>query len=227
MKNEIQEFLIDADNTALYKVVRADTGTLEDRFSMPVVDLNAIDNPDEPGLHRRVRAGLSALLFRTPVSVDMSWEMTTLSSFGSEYGDQWGDGSRGFYSRDYDLITDSYLNTPGSTWNNNPRAATLRMSHSRHVTSSNDVRPIGTGDYLPYNYAFGLFSDSQGVPSVIGKLVTWNEAGYSNCLEYQDDADPKLSDFRVHTQEAHAGFETLHTSLAQKIEAQNLIDITV
>jgi hypothetical protein len=153
----------------------------------------------------------------------MDWDISTQSRFGSEYGDQWLDGTRGYYNHDYDWIVDSILETTGSTWSGNNRAALIRMSHSRHVTSSRDVLSVGTGDYLPYNYALGLFSDSMGAPSVIGKLIVWNECGYSNCIDYQDDADPTLVRLRQTIDHPHAAYKLRHEELAKKIEKQQLI----
>lgn len=215
---EIEEFLHDAGNDAMRQIVRADAGVLEDRFWLPTVDLNAVVDPDEPGLHRRVRAGLGALLHRTPQSVDMAWGASMRDTFGSNAGDMWSNG----FSGDYDLVIHSHLETTGSVFGND-RAAQLRMSHSRHVTGSEDVRPIGTADYEPYNYAIGLFSDRHGVPSVIGKLIIWNEPGYSNCLDYQDDADRGLATLRATTPDAHTAIVGMYRGLAEKIEAQDLI----
>lgn len=128
-------------------------------LGLPLVDLNDFGPEADfevDGMHKRVRAGLSALSGRT--STYVHWETSKVES-GSHYSD-------------YDRKVVVWLQSTGSQWGST-RRVTACMTHAYHVTGG------GAKDdatlYAPIRGMIGVVSNAEGGDLVAFRLVVPNE----------------------------------------------------
>lgn len=124
---------------------------------LPVVDLDGFD-PDgdfeSPGLHKRVRAGVSAVYGRNRDNTHLEWESHSAK----------GDGGY----PDVDRKIHAYVDTTGSTWGSQ-RGCALHVIDGYHVTGGGVIED----NYLLYEEVrgfFGVVTDSEGVVSCLVRL---------------------------------------------------------
>jgi len=127
---------------------------------LPVVDLNEIDPSSDfesPGLHKRARAGISALQSRSRDNVHLRWNAVRASAPG------------GYTDSDRKVV--AVIGTEESTWGSQ-RGCTLVVIDGWHTTGGgvNDDRLL----YEPLRGLFGVVTDSSGVASCIVRLEVPN-----------------------------------------------------
>ncbi len=122
-----------------------------------LADITSSMDFEEPGLHKRIRAGLGALAARSRENVKINWSSTVHTAL---------DG----YD-DYDRTFQATLATEQSTWGSE-RGAVSHIAESYHVTNS---KTIDDEHYVPpyaeQDYMLCLVTDNEGVPSAIGRLA--------------------------------------------------------
>jgi len=125
-----------------------------------VVDLNKIDPSvdfESPGLHKRARAGIGAILSRSRENVNLRWNAARASAPG------------GYTDSDRKLI--AVIDTQESTWGSQ-RGCTLVVIDGWHTTGG------GVNDdcllYEPLRGLFGVVTDSEGKASCLVRLEVPN-----------------------------------------------------
>jgi hypothetical protein len=128
---------------------------------LPVVDFNEIDPADDfesPGLHKRARAGIGAILSRSRDNVHLRWNAVRVAA------------PAGYYS-DSDRKVVAVVETQDSTWGSQ-RGCTLVVIDGWHTTGG------GVNDdcllYEPLRGLFGVVTDSEGVASCLVRMEVPN-----------------------------------------------------
>jgi hypothetical protein len=127
---------------------------------LPIVDLNQIDPSGDfelPGLHKRARAGISAVYGRSRDNVDLSWVQKSVAASGG-------------YS-DSDRKVAALVDTIGSTWGSQ-RGCVLQVVDGYHHTSGGVIDDCLL--YEPLRGLFGVVTDSEGVVSCLVRLEVPN-----------------------------------------------------
>jgi hypothetical protein len=126
-----------------------------------VVDLNKIDPSvdfESPGLHKRARAGIGAILSRSRDNVHLRWNAVRVAAPGGYYSDS-----------DRKLV--AVVETQESTWGSQ-RGCTLVVIDGWHTTGG------GVNDdcllYEPLRGLFGVVTDSEGKASCLVRLEVPN-----------------------------------------------------
>lgn len=152
---------IEARNIAL--------GTVEipEEFrNLDVIDLSTMPagaNFEDAGLHKRVRAGIGALVGRSMRNVEVDiWSTRTNSPKGY---------------RDYDRTVNAHFESDGSEWGSE-RAAGVRVTDTYHVTGSATIEP--TPRYASPDFLLGVFTDAEGIPRTLARLSLPGVVGYNS-----------------------------------------------
>jgi hypothetical protein len=125
-----------------------------------VVDLNKIDPSSDfesPGLHKRARAGIGAIMSRSRENVNLSWNATRASAPG------------GYTDSDRKLI--AVIDTQESTWGSQ-RGCTLVVVDGYHRTGGGVIDDCLL--YEPLRGLFGVVTDSEGKASCLVRLEVPN-----------------------------------------------------
>jgi hypothetical protein len=128
---------------------------------LPVVDLNEIDPSQDfesPGLHKRARAGISALQSRSRENVRLTWNADRAAAPGGYY-----------YDSDRKVV--AVVDTVESTWGSQ-RGCYLIVIDGYHQTGGGVISDCLL--YEPVRGLFGIVTDSEGVVSCLVRLEVPN-----------------------------------------------------
>lgn len=121
-----------------------------------VVDLSQIKDMETPGEHKRIRAGIGAVIGRSLGNVLIEWDSTKEKAPIRVY-------------HDYDRTIEAKFRTYGSDFGSK-RGASIHSSHTYHVSGTGNIdeqEPL----YVGNDFLIGLFTDIEGNSTTIGKLA--------------------------------------------------------
>lgn len=189
----------DMDHSDVLSIAQGDIP--EEFAGLDIADLGAIESEDDfeqPGLHKRARAGISAVIGRSLDNVSVDYWGTDVLTLDSQY-------------LDYDRIVQGHLVTTGSTWGSK-RAASVRHSRTTHVTNNGSIGRHA--EYTPEDYMVALLTDSEGAPRTIARLAVRNFATYA----YPDDKSPVCLTKSKSLSEMHPQVRGLYLDVGRRID---------